>query len=84
MAVCKINIDSDLRLAMTAGVRQQLIADPAGFDPQGLPEGGPPVCEGPGERQDPPRPGQRQQGMRALVLSPAIHNRYSLSLYRFL
>ena len=35
MSVCKINIDSDLRLAMTAGVRQQLIADPAGFDPRG-------------------------------------------------
>lgn len=35
MAVCKINIDSDLRLAITAGVRQQLIADPAGFDPRG-------------------------------------------------
>ena len=35
MAVCKINLDSDLRLAMTAGVRQQLIADPAGFDPRG-------------------------------------------------
>ena len=35
MAVCKIHIDSDLRLAMTAGVRQQLIADPAGFDPRG-------------------------------------------------
>ena len=35
MGVCKINIDSDLRLAMTAGVRQQLIADPAGFDPRG-------------------------------------------------
>ena len=35
MAVGKINIDSDLRLAMTAGVRQQLIADPAGFDPRG-------------------------------------------------
>ena len=35
MAVCKINIYSDLRLAMTAGVRQQLIADPAGFDPRG-------------------------------------------------
>ena len=34
-AVCKINLDSDLRLAMTAGVRQQLIADPAGFDPRG-------------------------------------------------
>ena len=35
MAVCKINIDSDLRLAMAAGVRQQLMADPAGFDPRG-------------------------------------------------
>ena len=35
LSVCKINIDSDLRLAMTAGVRQQLIADPAGFDPRG-------------------------------------------------
>ncbi|MCF0123149.1 MAG: class II fructose-1,6-bisphosphate aldolase [Ruminiclostridium sp.] len=34
MAVCKINIDSDLRLAMTAGVRQQLLADPANFDPR--------------------------------------------------
>ena len=34
MAVCKINIDSDLRLAMTAGVRQQLMADPANFDPR--------------------------------------------------
>ena len=35
LAVCKINIDSDLRLALTAGVRQQLMADPAGFDPRG-------------------------------------------------
>ena len=34
MAVCKINIDSDLRLAMTAGVREQLIKDPANFDPR--------------------------------------------------
>ena len=34
MAVCKINIDSDLRLAMTAGVRQQIMADPANFDPR--------------------------------------------------
>ena len=34
MAVCKINIDSDLRLAMTAGVRQQLMADPSNFDPR--------------------------------------------------
>ncbi len=34
MAVCKINIDSDLRLAMTAGVRQHLIQNPTHFDPR--------------------------------------------------
>jgi len=34
MAVCKINIDSDLRLAMTAGVRVHLAANPADFDPR--------------------------------------------------
>ena len=33
-AVCKINIDSDLRLGMTAGVRQALAEDPSGFDPR--------------------------------------------------
>jgi len=35
MAVCKINIDSDIRLAMTAAVRRSLVNDPAGFDPRG-------------------------------------------------
>ncbi len=34
MAVCKINIDSDLRLAMTAGVREHLAAHPDHFDPR--------------------------------------------------
>ncbi|MDR1820846.1 MAG: class II fructose-1,6-bisphosphate aldolase [Oscillospiraceae bacterium] len=34
MAVCKINIDSDLRLAMTAGVRKALAEAPAEFDPR--------------------------------------------------
>lgn len=34
MAVCKINIDSDLRLAMTAGVREHLAANPSHFDPR--------------------------------------------------
>ncbi len=34
MAVCKINIDSDLRLAMTAGIRQHFIAHPDHFDPR--------------------------------------------------
>ena len=35
MAVCKINIDSDIRLAMTAGVRRALAQDPGLFDPRG-------------------------------------------------
>lgn len=34
LAVCKINIDSDLRLAMTAGVREALAAHPEAFDPR--------------------------------------------------
>lgn len=33
-AVCKINIDSDLRLAMTAGIREVLTTNPAAFDPR--------------------------------------------------
>ena len=35
MAVCKINMDTDLRLAMTAGVRKSLSDDPKAFDPRG-------------------------------------------------
>lgn len=34
MAVCKINIDSDLRLAMTAKIREALVLDPTNFDPR--------------------------------------------------
>ena len=34
MAVCKINIDSDLRLAMTAGVRKHFAEHPDHFDPR--------------------------------------------------
>ncbi len=33
-AVCKINIDSDLRLGMTAGVRQHFVEHPDHFDPR--------------------------------------------------
>ena len=33
-AVCKINIDSDIRLAMTAGVREVLMTDTSAFDPR--------------------------------------------------
>ena len=35
MAVCKINIDSDIRLAMTAGVRKVFVEKPEVFDPRG-------------------------------------------------
>ena len=34
MAVCKINIDSDIRLAMTAAIRRVLANDPSVFDPR--------------------------------------------------
>ena len=34
MAVCKINIDSDLRLAMTAALRKHLAENPGHFDPR--------------------------------------------------
>lgn len=33
-AVCKVNIDSDLRLAMTAAIREHLALYPADFDPR--------------------------------------------------
>jgi fructose-bisphosphate aldolase class II len=35
MAVCKINIDSDIRLAFTAGIRRVMTAEPSVFDPRG-------------------------------------------------
>ena len=34
MAVCKINIDSDIRLAMTAGIRRVFTDNPSAFDPR--------------------------------------------------
>ncbi len=34
MAVCKINIDSDLRLAMTASIRRHFVENPDHFDPR--------------------------------------------------
>ena len=34
MAVCKINIDSDIRLAMTAAIRRVLANNPSVFDPR--------------------------------------------------
>jgi len=34
MAVCKINIDSDLRLALTASIRKHFAENPSDFDPR--------------------------------------------------
>lgn len=34
MAVCKINVDSDLRLAMTAAIRKYMAENPSHFDPR--------------------------------------------------
>ncbi len=34
MAVCKINVDSDLRLAMTASIRKHFAENPSHFDPR--------------------------------------------------
>lgn len=34
MAVCKINIDTDIRLAMTAAIRESLMTHPENFDPR--------------------------------------------------
>ncbi len=35
MAVCKINIDSDIRVALTAGIRRVFANEPSVFDPRG-------------------------------------------------
>ena len=32
--VCKVNIDTDLRLAMTASIRKTMVENPAEFDPR--------------------------------------------------
>lgn len=34
LGVCKINIDTDLRLAMTAAIRRHLVENPSDFDPR--------------------------------------------------
>ena len=35
MAVCKINMDTDIRLAMTAAIRKAFAQEPSAFDPRG-------------------------------------------------
>ena len=33
--ICKINIDTDIRLAMTAAIRESIFKNPENFDPRG-------------------------------------------------
>ena len=34
MSVCKINVDTDIRLALTASIRQHMVEHPEDFDPR--------------------------------------------------
>ena len=34
MSVCKINVDTDIRLAVTASIRQHMVEHPEDFDPR--------------------------------------------------
>jgi len=34
LGVCKVNIDTDLRLAMTAAIRKEIVENPSNFDPR--------------------------------------------------
>ena len=63
LAVCKINIDSDLRLAMTASIREHFALHPADFDPPAVSEARTPGHQGAGGPQDRGRFGLRRQGI---------------------
>lgn len=62
MAVCKINIDSDLRLAMTASIRKHFVENPADFDPASI--SSPPVP-----------PSRRSSSIRSLTFWAATTRR---------
>ena len=63
-AVCKVNIDSDGRLAMTAAVRKVFVDSPAEFDPRKYLGPARDAAQGPLQAQDRQRAGKREQGLR--------------------
>ena len=63
LSVCKINIDSDLRLAMTGTIRQFFNEHPDKFDPRAVPEARPCQHQGTGSPQAGGRSGLRRQGL---------------------
>ena len=63
LSVCKINIDSDLRLAMTGTIRKFFDEHPDKFDPARVPEARPCQHQGAGPPQARGRPRLRRQGL---------------------
>ena len=61
-AVCKVNIDSDGRLAMTAVIRKIFAEKPGEFDPAEIPRAGPRRTDRHGHAQEHHGSGQRRPG----------------------
>lgn len=67
MAICKINIDTDIRLPWTASIRKQLVEHPEEFDPRGYLKPARPGREGHGPAQDQACAGLFRQGVKSIV-----------------
>ena len=63
MAVCKINIDSDIRLAITAAIREYFAEHPDHFDPAPVPQAGSSGRQGHGYPQADQCSGLQRQGI---------------------
>ena len=76
LSVCKINIDSDLRLAMTGTIRQFFDEHPDKFDPARVSEARPCQHQGARPPQAARRPRLRRQGLIASKKSPHTVGRF--------
>ena len=80
-AVCKINIDSDLRLAMTGTIRQFIGGASRQVRPPRVPQARPCRHQGAGQAQADRRPGLRRQG---LIPSVSLQEKASFDAFSFL
>ena len=80
-AVCKINIDSDGRLAMTAVIRKVFAEKPAEFDPRKYLGPARDEAHGDVQAQERERSRQRRQGLMAECLKPDNYARQTLERY---
>ena len=62
-AVCKVNIDSDGRLAMTAAIRKVFVDSPGRVRSAQVPRSGPRPAQGAVQAQDHQRAGECKQGL---------------------